>query len=110
MFGLSPEQLHDMTFDFKEIVIDFLFPSIQEFKDEENRTETIIHYKKTISLFKICYHFKYSNVKPKTGKNEMVYNLNLYHHDKSENPYYLYLSSNIDYKINRAKSLEIFGN
>ena len=107
ILGLSPAQLYNMTFSFKEIVIGFISPPAKQFEDEEHRIKAIIHYEKTISLLRTCYHFKYPNENRITGKNTLVYNLNLYNH---EIHYDLYLSSNIDYKLNRAKSLEIFGN
>ena len=106
--GLSAAQLYNMTFRFKEIIMDFIEPPVKEFKDEKHRIKAIIHYKKTISLSRICYHFKYSNENQITGKNMLVYNLILYNQD--ETYYHLYLSSNIDYKLNGAKSLQIFGN
>ena len=106
--GLSAAQLYDMTFSFKEIIMDFIYPSVKEFKDEEHGIDVTINYKKTKSLSRICYNFKYSNEKQITGKNKLVYNLILYHH--SEDHYNLYLSSNTDYELNPAKTYEIFGN
>ena len=116
IFGLSPAQIYNMTFSFKEIVIHLGYqhetsnPSVEEFKDEEHQIKSIIHYDKTISFYRICYNFKYSNVKQIKAKNGLVYYLKLYHHHESKIPYNLYLSSNTDYELNPAKTYEIFGN
>ena len=106
--GLSAAQLYDMTFSFKEIIMDFIYPSVKEFKDEEQGINARINYKKTKSLKRICYNFKYSNEYQKTAKNKMVYYLILY--SQNDTYYTLHLSSDIDYKLERAKSLQVFGN
>ena len=116
IIGLSPAQLYNMTFNFKEIVVQLRYyngtssPYVEKFKDAEHQIKSIIHYEKTISLLRICYHFKYSNVKQIKAKNIRPFHLQLSHRDESIVPYNLYLSSSIDYKLNAAKSLQIFGN
>ena len=100
-----------MTFDFKQVVI--YLDSVEEFKDEEHQIESEIHYEKTISFFfNICYNFKYSTIKHLKIRGSLTYYLILYHRGKSNDPYHLYLSSTIDYKLNTAKykPLQIYGN
>ena len=115
-FGLSPAKIYNMTFSFKEIVIDLAYSdgrsisSVKEFKDEEHQIKSIIHYEKTINVYVSCYNFKYSNAKKIINKKKVAYDIKLYHYGAIETPYYLHLSSNMDNNVYKGNYLEIFGN